>query len=256
MVEETLALAETLPVQDGGRIKPLSTYAGFTMLGLHGARSMKIDGDGGKKVTASSRPHGCSTCLFRPQFAIHQPTFRIDNSAALEAIGVKPRGKRDRYSYADIEPGREKLGELAAVLRAIDQDQARSAPNQMLDLAANLRDLREPVRLLQLRALRRRCCAAPARTAAPDKRADVSALMATAPQSASRVDAGARRAEMESRSLQDLLQQVLDAANFAKFGLFILPPADPQGRRRGRAPANAIMDVMSGTTKDPDSSHR
>ncbi|MBM3864193.1 MAG: hypothetical protein FJ385_09660, partial [Verrucomicrobia bacterium] len=31
---ETIAAAETLPVQDGGRVKPLQTFAGFTMLAL------------------------------------------------------------------------------------------------------------------------------------------------------------------------------------------------------------------------------
>ena len=48
---ETLRLAETLPVQNGGRVKPLSTYAGFTMLSLHGARSMKIEGEDGEQFS-------------------------------------------------------------------------------------------------------------------------------------------------------------------------------------------------------------
>ncbi len=47
--EETLKIAETIPLQNGGRIKPLSTFAGFTMLGLHGARSMKVEGAAGKE---------------------------------------------------------------------------------------------------------------------------------------------------------------------------------------------------------------
>ena len=42
--KEMLKVVETLPVQDGGRIKPFSTYAGFTMLGLHGARSVIATG--------------------------------------------------------------------------------------------------------------------------------------------------------------------------------------------------------------------
>ncbi|RYD41093.1 MAG: hypothetical protein EOP85_13225, partial [Verrucomicrobiaceae bacterium] len=48
--KEVLEVAETIPVQNGGRIKPLSTYAGFTMLGLHGARSMKIEGKDGEEI--------------------------------------------------------------------------------------------------------------------------------------------------------------------------------------------------------------
>ena len=38
--KETVELVEALPVQDGGRVKPFSTYAGFKMLGLHGAGRM------------------------------------------------------------------------------------------------------------------------------------------------------------------------------------------------------------------------
>ena len=42
--EETVKLAESLPVlQTNGRVAPLSTQAGFLMLSLHGARSMKIE---------------------------------------------------------------------------------------------------------------------------------------------------------------------------------------------------------------------
>src|SRR6187455_2935005 len=109
--KEALAIAETIPVQNGGRIKPLSTLAGFTMLSLHGARSMKIEGADGTKYTITPTAWLMDT-LFRPHLSANLPTFRIDNSAVLEAIGVKPRGKRDRYSYADIEPAREKLTEL------------------------------------------------------------------------------------------------------------------------------------------------
>ena len=115
---ETLKVAEMLPLQNGGRIKPLSTFAGFSMLGLHGARSMEIKGGSGQ--TLKIKPTAwLMDSLFRPQLAIQLPTFRIDNSAVLEAIGVKARGKRDRYSYNDIEPGREKLVELAKTYEAI-----------------------------------------------------------------------------------------------------------------------------------------
>ena len=49
--EATLEKAALLPVQDGGRVKPLGTYAGFTMLGLHGARKMEIIGKDGEEIT-------------------------------------------------------------------------------------------------------------------------------------------------------------------------------------------------------------
>ena len=66
--KETLELASLLPVQDGGRVKPLGTFAGFTMLGLHGARSMEIIGEGGQKVKIKPLDWMLD-CFFRPELA-------------------------------------------------------------------------------------------------------------------------------------------------------------------------------------------
>ncbi len=245
---ETLTAAETLPVQDGGRIKPLATYAGFTMLGLHGARSMKIEDSDGKEIRIKPMAWMLDA-LFRPQLAIHQPTFRIDNSAALEAIGVKTRGKRDRYSYADIEPGREKLAELTRTYQSIDSKQRDPVQNQVVDLAANLQTYES---LLGYFSFGRSgvVLRGSGQDGAPDKRADVSALMATAPQVRAQIKQSQASGEGISQGLQDLLQQVLDASNFSKFGLSILPPGDAENRTWQNA-GNAIMDVMSGAAKDP-----
>ena len=246
---ETLAAAETLPVQNGGRIKPLSTYAGFTMLSLHGARSMKVLGADGKEIRIKPTAWMLDA-LFRPQLAIYQPTFRIDNSSALEAIGVKPRGKRDRYSYSDIEPGREKLGELAQSYQSIDSKKRDPLQNQVVDLAANLQTYES---LLGYFSFARSGVVlhGSGQNGGPDKRADVSALMATAPQLREQIEQSQAGGKTMEPRLRNLLQQVLDSANFAKFGLFILPPADPKNPTWQSA-GNAIMDVMSGSAKDPE----
>jgi ABC-type transport system involved in cytochrome c biogenesis permease subunit len=248
---ETIAIAETLPVQNGGRIKPLSTYAGFTMLSLHGARSMKIEGKDGEVFKIKPTAWLLDT-LFRPQFAIQQPTFRIDNSAALEAIGVATRGKRDRYSYADIEPGRQKLGELAQSYQSIDSKERDPVQNQIADLAANFQTYES---LLGYFTFARSgiVLTGSGENGGPDKRADVSALMATAPQLRAQVSQSqAHGGEMEPR-LRDLLEQVLDGANFSKFGLFILPPVEREGDATWQSAGNTIMSVMSGSVKDPES---
>ncbi|NJM38810.1 MAG: hypothetical protein HC845_13595 [Akkermansiaceae bacterium] len=52
---ETLKAAETIPLQDDGRVKPLSTFAGFSMLRLHGARSMKIEGAMARNIRLSQQ---------------------------------------------------------------------------------------------------------------------------------------------------------------------------------------------------------
>ena len=89
--KETIELASLLPIQDGGRVKPLGTYAGFTMLRLHGARSMEVIGKDGQKVRLKPLDWMLD-CLFRPSLAVDLPTFRVDNSEVLDAAGIKSKG--------------------------------------------------------------------------------------------------------------------------------------------------------------------
>ncbi len=248
--EETIRLMETLPVQDGGRIKPLSAFAGFKMYGLHGQRSMEIEGADGE-ISKLKPTAWIMDALFRPALSIEQPTFRIDNSAVLEAIGVKPRGKRDRYSYAEIEPGRVKLGELAASYQSIDEKKRDPVQNQTIELAANVQSYESLIGYFSFSRtgviLR-----GSAENGGNDKRADVSALMATAPMLREQIEKSRADGKGMEPRFRDLLEQVLDAANFAKFSLFIIPPAD-KAAKDWLSAGNAIMDTMSGASKDSES---
>ncbi len=120
--------ARDVSLQDGGRIKPFSTWSGFTMLKLHGARGMRIEAGG--KVAKISPEEFMLDCLFRPHLARELPIFRVDNSEVISSLAtgdlpeevqrlsgidnaskneairevVKDKGKRDRYSYSELEP--------------------------------------------------------------------------------------------------------------------------------------------------------
>ena len=246
--QETLEIAETIPIQNGGRIKPLSTYAGFTMLGFQGARSLEIEGKDGKKITIKPTAWMLDA-LFRPQLSIQQPTFRVDNSAALEAIGVKPRGKRDRYSYSDLEAGREKLFELAKTYEAIDAKKRQPVQNQTVDLAYNVRNYEM---LLGYFGFARFGITLHGTGDATheDHRADISAVMQTVPQIREQIRLTQGQGKPLEPRIQALLEQVLEAANFSKFGLFILPPADAKNPTWESA-GNSIMKVMSVEGTDP-----
>lgn len=244
---ETLAVAETIPVQDGGRVKPLSSQAGFTMLRLHGARSMKISGEFGK-VYKIKPTEWMMDALFRPHLAIHQPTFRVDNSAVLEAIGLEARGKRDRYSYADLEKGRDRLGELAQTYGMLAADERDPVQNQIMTLASNLQVYES---LLGYLGFARSGAILPGSggEGEADKRADFSALMATAPQIREQM----RRAQAhgDGGRMSRLLQQILDGAGYARSGLFILPPAvgdEPGWKSAGME----IMAAMGGSAENPE----
>ena len=247
--KETVEVVESLPVQDGGRVKPLSTFAGFTMLGLHGARSMEIEGKGGE-IYQLTPTEWMMDSVFRPQLAVDLPTFRIDNSKVLEAIGVEVKGRRDRYSYNEIEPGRDKLIELAKSYEPIEKKQRDPVQQQSIDLAYNIRNYESLLGYFGFARFGIELSGSGGGTA-PDKRADVSAVMTTAPQLRAEIARTQQEGGQIDARMQGLLQQVLDGANFAKFGLFILP-SKSAAEKDWQSAGNSIMSVMTLESDDPE----
>ncbi|MGB2559599.1 MAG: cytochrome c biogenesis protein [Akkermansiaceae bacterium] len=125
--DEVVEASRDIAIQDGGRIKPFSTWSGFTMLKLHGARSMKIMVNDQK--TRIGPEEFMLDCLFRPELARQLPVFRVDNSDIISSLAtgdlpeevqrmagidsaskneairavVKGKDRRDRYSFAELE---------------------------------------------------------------------------------------------------------------------------------------------------------
>lgn len=144
---ETLDLFSTLPIQDGGRVKPLSTFAAFTMLKLNGKRFAtlpvfgKTNPETGEPVEKRFTPmEWMLDCLFFPRAAEHYRTFLVEDAAVLDAIGVPHEGRDrfDRYSYAELEPGLDKLFELAEQYRPIDDKEKTPVQGQIVELASNV----------------------------------------------------------------------------------------------------------------------
>ncbi len=156
--------ARDVTVQDGGRIKPFSTWSGFTMLKLHGARGMKIEVD--DKVAKISPEEFMLDCLFRPYLARELPIFRIDNSEVISSLAtgdlpeevqrlsgidndskneairevVKGKDRRDRYSYAELEPIAPILFARVQKIRKDQPEKAKmtSAQRDAVDLGEKL----------------------------------------------------------------------------------------------------------------------
>ena len=246
---EVLDAAETIPVQDGGRVKPLSSFAGFQMLGIHGARAMRIldaeDGDT-HKLTPTA---WLLDALFRPQFAVHQPTFRIDNSDILRAIDLPVRGRRDRYSYEDLRPGIRRLMETARSYEAIESDDRNAHQQQTLDIAYTIRSYEMLLRYFDFARHGVRLHGS-GHNGQPDQTASISTIMATAPQIREQITLSQREGESIPTGLQILLEQVLDASNLSKFGIFPLPPHHDD-ERVWQSAGDAIMGVMTSTDSHP-----
>ncbi len=255
--KETTRLAETLPLQDGGRVKPFSTYAGFTMLRLYGSRSMKIEAPNPDADKAASKPYVKVTlkptdwmldCLFRPTLAVDFPTFRIDNSAVVQAVGLEGGSKRDRYSYRDLEAARDKLMDLGKSYEAIDSAKRDPLQNQTIDLAYNVRLFES---LIGYFGFARSGITMPGPQGS--RTTDLATVMQTAPIIREVITKSQQETGKVPEHVQVMLEQVLDAANFSRYGLFLLPPTDASSTVWLSA-GNAIMNVMTQQGGNPEES--
>ncbi|MFD0894526.1 cytochrome c biogenesis protein CcsA [Luteolibacter ambystomatis] len=255
--EDTLKIAESIPVQDGGRIKPLSTYAGFALYQIHGDRSMKIDvpdtSPNAKADKDGKAPHKVITlkptawlldCLFRPEIAVDLPMFRIDNSAVVKALGLETGAKRDRYSFRDLQAGRAKLDELAKTYEVIEAPKREPEQQQTIDLATNVKKLEG---LLSYFAFTR---GVQMDNPNGPKAAAMSVVMAAAPAVRQALnDAQAQHKEIPEH-VKALLEQVIDMANYSKNTLLLFPP-DKADDREWTGVGNEIMTVMTQQSADP-----
>jgi ABC-type transport system involved in cytochrome c biogenesis permease subunit len=92
-----------LPVQDGGRIMPMDTYARLRLLQFSGRSTFE------KKPAVE----WLARLLFDPQQSQYDPIFLINNPELLEAIGLENLTGR-RFSYDQLRPGLDRLRDLAA----------------------------------------------------------------------------------------------------------------------------------------------
>ena len=136
--EETLALFAELPVQDGGRVKPMDSYAGLRLLTLNGKRTLELE-DG----TKLSALEWLLDTLFFPGQARTYPCFRVQHDAVLTAIGLEATGKRDWYSYDYLQPGIHLLMQHAQEYAHIEAADQTVVQSQILKLARDVRQFEE-----------------------------------------------------------------------------------------------------------------
>jgi ABC-type transport system involved in cytochrome c biogenesis permease subunit len=132
---EVLELFASLPLQHGGRIKPLDSVAGLKLLTLNGKRKVKLD-EGGKLGPVAWYLDG----LFRPDAALRSPCFRVQSDAVLTAVGQQAKGKRAWYSYEELHPARTALFDKASRISGMAAAERSSVERQILKLAGDLRN--------------------------------------------------------------------------------------------------------------------
>jgi ABC-type transport system involved in cytochrome c biogenesis permease subunit len=143
--ERAVELFASLPVQDGGRVKPLDTYAQFRLLRFNGRRSFRAQD--GEKLRPTP---WLLDCLFHPQRARAYRAFLVRDQAVLEALGVRVEGRKksDRYSYDELAPGRDRLFSEGARIHRIEEKRRTGLESQLYVLALNLRDFESLIHAL------------------------------------------------------------------------------------------------------------
>jgi len=128
----SIEAAGSLIVQEGGRLKPLSTLANFTLLRLSGRRSY-TDAQGVRRGAVEF----LLDVLYFPKQAAEAPVFLVNDSALLQTLELELPGKqkRDRYSFHELEPGLPRLFALAHDYGALDPKQRSSVQGELVLLA-------------------------------------------------------------------------------------------------------------------------
>ncbi|MGC3999259.1 MAG: cytochrome c biogenesis protein CcsA [Anaeromyxobacter sp.] len=102
-----------LPVQQGGRVKPVDTVARNALLMIRSQQTFRFDEDGpeGPREARSIGPDAwILDVFFRPDRADRQPIFVIDDPEVLGLMG-KELAKSRYYTFEDLRPHLEQLEE-------------------------------------------------------------------------------------------------------------------------------------------------
>lgn len=131
---DILELFATLPVQDGGRIKPMDSLAGLRLLQLNGKRTLKL-----RDGTKLNHRAWLLDCFLFPDLARTYPCFRIENDAVLAAVGLESRSKRDWYTFDELALARQKIASEAISARSMESAERSVVQGQLLKLESDLR---------------------------------------------------------------------------------------------------------------------
>ncbi len=106
----------SLPVLEGGRVKPLDSVARNSLLVIRGQQSFRFQG---RTISAEE---WLADVLFRPDIANTQPVFVINDPGVLGLLGLKQSTTR-YYGFDVLRPHIEAIEQQAQAAHAIDPKQ-------------------------------------------------------------------------------------------------------------------------------------
>ncbi len=125
-VDDVSAFAR-LPVQEGGRVMPVDTYARLMLLQLSGRSSFD------KKPAVN----WLARLIFAPEQGRDEPIFLVNHPEVLEAMAVE-EGEGRRYSFNQLQGGMEPLMELARTTSQHEENARSPVEKEILRLYQSL----------------------------------------------------------------------------------------------------------------------
>ena len=222
---EVVRLFESIPIQDGGRIKPLDTYASVALLKFNGKRS--CNDLSGKRISATE---WLMDTLFYPEDSRQYKIFRVDNSDVMVDLSLSYTKRRDRYSYEDLAAAYGLLMERARAYSAVDERRRSLEQAQLINLAHNVMEYETILHAFDLLRLRLDLSASDvfASLSAGQPTPHLSGLLAKAPeflailQGLQRTDENQASFDAAMHVVQTLSKAVEDGQTLA-----LIPPASP-----------------------------
>ncbi len=121
----------SLPVLNGGRIKPLDTIARTSLLVLSGKQSIHTESG------TRSAIEWLTDVLFNPAQAAAYPIFDIDNPDVLGMMGITQTSQR-RFSFADLEPHGAEIERQATQVGQIKPEERSRFQTAVFNLQENI----------------------------------------------------------------------------------------------------------------------
>ena len=126
---------KNIPIQEGGRVKPLDTYARNRALGFYGKRKIKHEN--------LSAIDWLMDLFIYPEKGIEKKIFNIRNPDVVDALGLEWTNNFHKYSYQEIFPGiQEQLPLIRNVFEKKEKDRD-VFENQLVEIYQNVMKHRE-----------------------------------------------------------------------------------------------------------------
>jgi ABC-type transport system involved in cytochrome c biogenesis permease subunit len=117
-----------IPVQEGGRIKPLDSFSRNQLLSIYGKRSFKSEN--------SSAVDWLTNLLADPKNGFNQKVFKLRNPEVVQSLGLE-WDNIHTYSYHDILGGLESQKELLIQIQKKPDDELSIIEAQLKELHSN-----------------------------------------------------------------------------------------------------------------------